>query len=564
MKKTLSIKTKISLYVILISMISSVIIGGFSFLSYKSSLVKFMGIRAQNVAEAVSANIDGDKISQYDETGITDDYYQKLLVYLDKVKINTEISYLYVMTSSTNQYKYIAEAQSDDDPSQLGDTDSADQYGPEPMEVLSSGEAAFTGIQSSSEYEDMLSGFAPIYDSSGDVVAVIGVDLSAELISKTMLTYLPTILAVSLVPCVLSFLLILSVMNRLIVKPVETLECAAKDMANSKINIQVPPEYLNKDDEIGMLFKAVASVAQNINLVIKDISYVLSEISSKNLTVEPGWEYAGDFKPIRTSVDGILDAYNRLLHDCESVSKQFSSSTRQVSEMSSVIAQDSIKQSREIEELSASIQHLSDDANKNAQNVNIAREYVSGMEKDVKFSNSQMHMMLSAIDEISSTSSKISKIIDVIDGITFQTNLLALNASVEAARAGAAGKGFAVVAEEVRNLASKTSEAASQTLALINASIISVEKGNNLAKQAAKALDDVSEKTVLVNTTIDEIAKVSSGQAAAISEVFTGMSKISWAVQNNSLRFQESAESSEELTGQAERLYSKLSEFKLK
>ena len=94
MKKTLSIKTKISLYVILISMISSLIIGGFSFLSYKSSLVKFMGIRAQNVAETVSANIDGDKISQYDEAGVKDEYYQKLLVYLDKDKKNTEISYL--------------------------------------------------------------------------------------------------------------------------------------------------------------------------------------------------------------------------------------------------------------------------------------------------------------------------------------------------------------------------------------------------------------------------------------------------------------------------------------
>ncbi len=238
MKKTLSIKTKISLYVILISMISSLIIGGFSFLSYKSSLVKFMGIRAQNVAETVSANIDGDKISQYDEAGVKDEYYQKLLVYLDKVKKNTEISYLYIMTSAENQYKYIAEAQSDDDPSQLGDTDSADQYGPEPIEVLSSGEAAFTGIQSSSEYEDMLSGFAPIYDSSDDVVAVIGVDLSAELINKTMLTYLPTILIISLVPCVFSFLLILSVVNRLIVKPVEALKSTAKDMANSKISIQ--------------------------------------------------------------------------------------------------------------------------------------------------------------------------------------------------------------------------------------------------------------------------------------------------------------------------------------
>ncbi|WP_312826792.1 methyl-accepting chemotaxis protein, partial [Escherichia coli] len=76
---------------------------------------------------------------------------------------------------------------------------------------------------------------------------------------------------------------------------------------------------------------------------------------------------------------------------------------------------------------------------------------------------------------ISDSSKKIAEITTVINSIAFQTNSLALNAAVEAARAGEQGRGFAVVAGEVRNLASRSANAAKEIEGLIADSVARVE-----------------------------------------------------------------------------------------
>lgn len=149
---------------------------------------------------------------------------------------------------------------------------------------------------------------------------------------------------------------------------------------------------------------------------------------------------------------------------------------------------------------------------------------------------------------------QISGIVKTITDIATQTNLLALNASVEASRAGEAGSGFSVVAEEIRQLANRASEAASNTNRLIGENQTHAEKGLKATSNASKSMKELNEAMMIVSDLSAKVSNTSQQQRSQISESVDLLNSVEPVLQNSVDLMQESGREAQELNKQSEEL----------
>lgn len=158
---------------------------------------------------------------------------------------------------------------------------------------------------------------------------------------------------------------------------------------------------------------------------------------------------------------------------------------------------------------------------------------------------------ISTMQSIELASAKIGDITSVIDGIAFQTNILALNASVEAARAGEQGRGFAVVAGEVRNLASRSAQAAKEIKSLIDSTTESVATGSRFVHLAGDSMEEIRASVGSVSGIMREISIATREQMKGIHEINHAVTHLDRMVQQNAELVVQSAAAASALQSQA-------------
>ena len=244
------------------------------------------------------------------------------------------------------------------------------------------------------------------------------------------------------------------------------------------------------------------------------------------------------------------------------ISQTFVNESKQIASGAQALAQGAVEQASFIDDLSGSISKIADNTKTNAEIAGKTADLANTIKSNAEKGSRQMGEMIRAVGEINEASQQINKVIKTIDDIAFQTNILALNAAVEAARAGQHGKGFAVVAEEVRNLATKSADAAKDTAGLIENSISKAELGSQIANETATSLTEIVSGINESSQYIVEIAQLSEEQLSGISKITSGVNQVSQVVQQNSATAEQSAAASGEMSNQANELEKLISRFR--
>ena len=220
-------------------------------------------------------------------------------------------------------------------------------------------------------------------------------------------------------------------------------------------------------------------------------------------------------------------------------------------------------QASALEQTAASMEELSSTVKQNADNARQANQLAQSASSVAVEGGEVVQQVVQTMQGISDSSRKIAEIINVIDGIAFQTNILALNAAVEAARAGEQGRGFAVVAGEVRNLASRSAEAAKEIKALINDSVSRVTTGSQQVNEAGAKMQDLVASVRRVTDIMGEISAASAEQSAGVAQVGEAVTQMDHATQQNAALVEEMAAAAASLRGQAQELVHTVSAFRI-
>ncbi|MFV8435819.1 methyl-accepting chemotaxis protein [Vibrio owensii] len=307
-------------------------------------------------------------------------------------------------------------------------------------------------------------------------------------------------------------------------------------------------------------------IAQSVREPLTRILKVLESLTEGDMTQRIENRHNNEFSRVSGHINTLADSLHNILVKLNDASENLAS-TAATNEQTSSQAQGQLNSQREqtanvataMTEMSHSVQEVAQSAQGSLEMVQRV-ETASDQGRNVMNSNistinqleTRLNESVSAVSELQRMSGQIGSILDVIRNIAEQTNLLALNAAIEAARAGEQGRGFAVVADEVRVLASKTTQSTTEIEAMISNLQSSSQSASQVIQSCMSDMEMSVEQASKANSSMEEIQ-------ALIIEISQMSTHISQAAAEQSETSADIARSIEDINSIADQSYHAMS-----
>ena len=325
--------------------------------------------------------------------------------------------------------------------------------------------------------------------------------------------------------------------------------------------------------------KIVEGVNATLDAVIgpmREVADAIGTLAAGDLTAKITRRHAGDFEELGKAV-------NQLSTQVHSAILQIANTTNSLVSAAEELTATSQQMSANAEETSSQanvVTAASDEVNKNLQTVATATEEMSASIKDIaknaseaaKVSNSAVgvaNKTNQTVTKLGQSSAEIGEVIKVITSIAQQTNLLALNATIEAARAGEAGKGFAVVANEVKELAKETAKATEDISRKIETIQTDTKESVDAIGTISGIINQINDISATIasaveeqNATTIEMTRNVSDAARGSGEITKNIAGVAEAAQSTSHGAGDSQKAAHELAKMANELKELTGKFK--
>jgi len=268
----------------------------------------------------------------------------------------------------------------------------------------------------------------------------------------------------------------------------------------------------------------------------EDINKILEQyahLDYRNRLELDNIEKGGVFELLVTDINKLRDSITAMLVSNKSNGMTLQSSADVLLSNVQSLSSSSNQAAASIEETAAALEEVTSNISNNTNNVVQMASHGHEVKTSVKKGQNLATQTTKAMDEINVEVTSISEAIAVIDQIAFQTNILSLNAAVEAATAGEAGKGFAVVAQEVRNLASRSADAANEIKTLVENAKAKANSGKTIADEM---IDGYTHLNDSISKTLDLIVQVESAskeQLHGIEQINSAVTELDQQTQQN-------------------------------